>query len=87
VASLPVLTETLATQLASRELTRAQAERIMSLSHLASAGAPCEPRTWHRRRREFRARGLVVANGLFQPVEVGVAGVLETLDSPAWGQD
>jgi hypothetical protein len=86
VASLPVLTETLAAQLASGELTRSQAERMIGFLHLESAGAPCERRTWYRRRRELREQGLVVADGFFEPVEVDVAEVLEAaLDSPAWG--
>jgi hypothetical protein len=86
VASLPVLTNTLAGQLASGDLTRAQAERMIGFVHLESAGAPCERRTWYRRRRELRELGLVVADGFFEPVEVDVAAVLEAaLDSPAWG--
>jgi hypothetical protein len=85
VASLPVLTKTLAGQLASGDLTRAQAERMIGFLHLESAAAPCERRTWYRRRRELREHGLVVADGFFEPVEVDVGAVLEAaLESPAW---
>lgn len=86
VASLPVLTEAVAAQLSSGEITRGQAERMTGFLHLETAGAPCERRTWYRRRRELRARGLVVADGFLERVEVDVGSVLEAaLESPAWG--
>jgi hypothetical protein len=86
VASLPVLTETVAARLSSGEITRSQAERMIGFLHLETAGATCERRTWYRRRRELRERGLVVADGFFERVEVDVASVLEAaLESPAWG--
>jgi len=86
VASLPVLTENVADQLRSGEITRSQAERIIGFLHLETAGAPCGRRTWYRRRRELRERGLVVADGFFERVDVDLADVLEAaLESPAWG--
>ena len=86
VASLPVLSERVAAQLGSGEITRSQAERMVGFLHLETAGAPCERRTWYRRRRELRNRGLVVADGFFERVDVDVASVLEAaLESPAWG--
>jgi len=86
VASLPVLSERIRAQLRAGEITHAQAERMIGFLHLDTAGESYERRTWYRRRRELRERGLVVADGFFEPVEVDVAAVLEAaLDSPAWG--
>ena len=86
VATLPVLTNRLASRLASEEITRSQAERMIGFLHLEAAGASCERRTWYRRRRELRDHGLVVADSFFEPVEVDMASILEAaLESPAWG--
>jgi hypothetical protein len=86
VASLPILSAKIQAQLRAGDITHAQAERMIGFLHLDTAGEPYERRTWYRRRRELRERGLVVADGFFEPVEVDLASVLEAaLDSPAWG--
>jgi hypothetical protein len=60
VASLPVLTEAVASQLECGEITRSQAERMIGFLHLETAGASCERRTWYRRLHDNRSLIVVV---------------------------
>jgi hypothetical protein len=86
VASVPVLAQEVVERMIAGDMTVAQAERLIGFTVVAGSGAPYAKSTYHRRKRELRAQGLVLADAFHEPVEVDMGAVLEAaLDSPHWG--
>ena len=78
VASLPVLSREVCERVNSGELARPAAERMLGYLVLEQVGArSMSPATMTRRRRELREGGMVLAEGIFEPVEVDLGETLE----------
>jgi hypothetical protein len=87
VASLPVLTETIADQVESGMLATPKAARLLGyVAMRSSVRDRFAVRTARRYRAELRDMGLVLADGFYESVEVDLSAVLEeALESPCWG--
>lgn len=78
VASLPVIAARVHERILAGEIPRREAERLVGFMALHQAGDRGYPRrTMFRRRRELRARGLVLADDFFEPVEVDLGQTIE----------
>jgi hypothetical protein len=82
--TVPVLSRELAERVNGGEMTSREAERLLGHLVLESAGARKYSRsTLKRRRRELRDRGLVVADGFYEPVEIDLGETLNAARA-AW---
>lgn len=80
VASLPVLSREICERVNSGEISRPAAERMVGHLVLEQVGArPMSSATMTRRRRELREAGLVLAEGIFEPVSVDLGETLEAV--------
>jgi hypothetical protein len=82
--SVPVLSRELAERVTIGEMTAREAERLAGHLVLEGAGVKGYPRsTLKRRRRELRDRGLVVADGFYEPIEIDLGEIFDAARA-AW---